>query len=595
VEDEDGNVIIVPRASTGGGKGMILGASNIVMSDAPLTAKKKFKGPTVVIGNDHKVVEDEGGGDHEWTMFIRGPDGKHNERDTRGIETVIFRLHHDYKPHTVTIATPPFQITRHGKSVFEVGVSIYMAGKGMKDQIVNLVRSLDFVDAGSKERLNMGDHDHPLMGTLASRNPQAKPKPKPKPKVAPKVEEKVKPKDIVLLGNEHQNIKDKGDGEHRWTVYIRGPDGRRGNSRDDFNIEKVRFQLYPTYEPSLIELTRPPFEVTRDGWGTFDVAAEVFLKDGTTLNLVRPLDFIDKGSWKKISMREEARKQKEAAEKASEKAEQDRLNPSKAKGTPKATPKPKSKGASKSKSKSATPRKMDFVIPPGAPKTLKIECNGMVATLLVGDEELQVKTAGKKGELMKPTVFEKHAGSGRKNWKKSIKVVGTEHTIETYFAELAAGNTDIPVEEPVVADEPVMETPKGKSQKRSESAKKDKNVHAAEKMTPGNKETASSKKSAKKKGKPPATPASDKKGSSTKKGSAKKSAKKETPANTKSAKKEKRKFDSSPSTEKPPSGKKAKHDSSPQADGAGAASAATESGAEAPDTSGKRKRIPKVR
>ena len=59
VEDEDGNVIIVPRASTGGGKGMILGASNIVMSDAPLTAKKKFKGPTVVIGNDHKVANIE--------------------------------------------------------------------------------------------------------------------------------------------------------------------------------------------------------------------------------------------------------------------------------------------------------------------------------------------------------------------------------------------------------------------------------------------------------------------------------------------------------------------------------------------------------
>ena len=41
------------------------------------------------------------------------------------------------------------------------------------------------------------------------------------------------------MGNEHQGIKDKGDGTHRWTIFLRGHDGRKGNSRDDFGIEKA--------------------------------------------------------------------------------------------------------------------------------------------------------------------------------------------------------------------------------------------------------------------------------------------------------------------------------------------------------------------
>ena len=115
------------------------------------------------------------------------------------------------------------------------------------------------------------------MGTLASKNPQAKPA---KPKEEKKKPEppKVNVKDVVVFGNEHKGIKDKGNGTHNWTMYLRGHDGRRGNSRDDFGIEKVEFKLHPDYNPSTISCLKPPFEVTRDGWGVFDVTATVTLK-----------------------------------------------------------------------------------------------------------------------------------------------------------------------------------------------------------------------------------------------------------------------------------------------------------------------------
>ena len=85
-------------------------------------------------------------------MFVRGE--KHNPEDDMGIEKVIFRLHKDYKPATVTVEAPPFEVARQGRSKFDVGMSIYMKGRGMADQIVNLVRTLHAEYAcGGFERL----------------------------------------------------------------------------------------------------------------------------------------------------------------------------------------------------------------------------------------------------------------------------------------------------------------------------------------------------------------------------------------------------------------------------------------------------------
>ena len=42
----------------------------------------------------------------------------------------------------------------------------------------------------------------------------------------------------------------------------------------------------------MVTVSKPPFEITREGWGIFDIRATVFLKDGKGVRqLERALDF----------------------------------------------------------------------------------------------------------------------------------------------------------------------------------------------------------------------------------------------------------------------------------------------------------------
>jgi len=40
-------------------------------------------------------------------------------------------------------------------------------------------------------------------------------------------------------------------------------------------IEKIEFILHPTFIPSRIVVKRPPFELQRTGWGTFEVGVKI--------------------------------------------------------------------------------------------------------------------------------------------------------------------------------------------------------------------------------------------------------------------------------------------------------------------------------
>ena len=153
------------------------------------------------------------------------------------------------------------------------------------------------------------------MGTLASKNPELLNKVrKPKwsdaqlaQKKAIRDEEKNQ-KDIVLFGNDYKKQKDKGKGTHQWSLFVRGYDGRKGNKRDDFGIEKVEFELHPDYKPNLITLTTAPFEITRDGWGVFDAKARIYTKGtetepGEMREVTRQLDFVANGSHRKYNLK----------------------------------------------------------------------------------------------------------------------------------------------------------------------------------------------------------------------------------------------------------------------------------------------------
>jgi YEATS domain-containing protein 4 len=62
---------------------------------------------------------------------------------------------------------------------------------------------------------------------------------------------------------------------HQWTLYLRG-----ANNEDLSNcIEKVVFQLHPSFAQPIRIYNDPPYEVTEKGWGEFDAQITIHWKD----------------------------------------------------------------------------------------------------------------------------------------------------------------------------------------------------------------------------------------------------------------------------------------------------------------------------
>ena len=61
-------------------------------------------------------------------------------------------------------------------------------------------------------------------------------------------------------------------------------------------ISRVKYYLHPTFNPSVVEVTDPPFLLSRIGWGFFTVTAEVQFRRGfgltpATIRLDHELNF----------------------------------------------------------------------------------------------------------------------------------------------------------------------------------------------------------------------------------------------------------------------------------------------------------------
>ena len=92
--------------------------------------------------------------------------------------------------------------------------------------------------------------------------------------------------DILSVGNIHKEI--QGEMPHRWTAFVRDRDGVAAK---DLGIRAVTFHIHQDYTPSEIKITAAPFEVTRDGYGVFDVEMHIEMHDGDTYECTRNLDF----------------------------------------------------------------------------------------------------------------------------------------------------------------------------------------------------------------------------------------------------------------------------------------------------------------
>jgi hypothetical protein len=79
---------------------------------------------------------------------------------------------------------------------------------------------------------------------------------------------------MVLIGNRHRLERGRTEdaNQHDWTFFVR-------MSRPDL-VDRVEVYLHPTFRPPRLTLRRAPFEVRRLGWGTFNIEATIWLKEG---------------------------------------------------------------------------------------------------------------------------------------------------------------------------------------------------------------------------------------------------------------------------------------------------------------------------
>ncbi|KIW70585.1 hypothetical protein PV04_02841 [Phialophora macrospora] len=127
----------------------------------------------------------------------------------------------------------------------------------------------------------------------------------------------------VYIGNEHTEIRaaEGSNNKHQWKFFVRP-------SRTDL-IEEIQIFLHPTFRNPIIVLDRPPYAVTRLGWGYFTIYANVILKAGYSwlssdaedtrdgapkgkLPLEWQLDFNGRGSQGRLRLK--VRKEKEGQE-----------------------------------------------------------------------------------------------------------------------------------------------------------------------------------------------------------------------------------------------------------------------------------------
>ena len=101
-------------------------------------------------------------------------------------------------------------------------------------------------------------------------------------------EEEFMPPTSVLLKISNTNTK-KEDKYVLWSLEV-----KPANPSHKKLIRAVVFDLHPTFRPSSVEVTEPPFAISRTGWGTFEVKITVHDICGDAHHFVHSLSF-DKG------------------------------------------------------------------------------------------------------------------------------------------------------------------------------------------------------------------------------------------------------------------------------------------------------------
>jgi len=73
--------------------------------------------------------------------------------------------------------------------------------------------------------------------------------------------------DQVIIGNTHELVATTDKNNHKWVMYVKAADGVDLESY----IENVEFHLHPTFTPPSKTITKPPYTISRLGWGKFTI------------------------------------------------------------------------------------------------------------------------------------------------------------------------------------------------------------------------------------------------------------------------------------------------------------------------------------
>ncbi|CDW73750.1 yeats family protein [Stylonychia lemnae] len=135
------------------------------------------------------------------------------------------------------------------------------------------------------------------------------------------------------FGNEHimlqnserfkseYNANEIVENKHKWKVFIRIVRSREDKAilKASQFIEKVVFTLDPSFIEDEIEIKKEPFELSKIGWGTFDIPIEIFFKKETgktdTVSLNHLLNFDGNGETKYFTVAFDKLKVKKLSEK----------------------------------------------------------------------------------------------------------------------------------------------------------------------------------------------------------------------------------------------------------------------------------------
>ena len=104
---------------------------------------------------------------------------------------------------------------------------------------------------------------------------------------------------VLTIGNTYGLEISHRHTPHKWIMFVK-VEGCDGDER--LYIENVEFTLHYTFKPSQVIISKPPFQISRFGWGTFTIGIEVrFTKyfGNVTRYFEHPLIFEIGGSLKK--------------------------------------------------------------------------------------------------------------------------------------------------------------------------------------------------------------------------------------------------------------------------------------------------------